>query len=1260
MERAIWKALEDRFGHVLQLDPSDVSFNPVLGHLRVRNVSLKAEAFDKLYLPCTLRSGFLEEFELQLPFGVVFGAKASLKVTKLYLLAGPVTTDWLEEDDESVMRSKSRLIDMVNKIWESQKKADKEPAPVNPWTGLCAHMWGDDPVAQPSGGGSNRSFSAWLGRARGRFLDVVAQKMVGSIDIEIKDIHLRFEDAVTQAIPVRLGFKVRGVYASSECPPASCRATGDWKHVPDHRAKPILQVAMTFDHVSAYWDQNTEESRLMLLKHDTKEAALSLSEVIEHFTRLKVRGMFSARVIEQLELLFPPKHPRRKKRDVGPTFRDRYDYHRYVLVPARYSMHLAINSSAGGMIIAGAYPAVDVDCQLSETTLIMDTNQLQSANQYLMQFGRYRYHAEFLKTRPLRRISECRDLPPSVRTRTCRQWWQHALHGISLAGLSSHMRTSHFRTRNHDELVSMKSQYIDLWSEASVRAAYRETMQSNGQPQSPTGAVAASDARRVLELQVRLPVHLALDWRILAIRTARQNGGGLSPRLSTISGSAGDLYSSPDSFDPTSPRHGSAWKDSTQRSSLASDVHKDVSSSQLTVQLDSVKAYFFASSRDKWTPDRLLVDYRLFLKKRMRREPIVGAAFKSVSSMMVIRGRTNQRTMRWFELSVGELTVTNEKALHRRRIGNPEMPVRDMFHIEPFEQSEGHELCFHLAANSLVTYDESHETGDVPPVSIVYPAAGVAAHLGVVTVSESELRDRLKFVEAQDRSLEIFLDGKFCNPLGAPALDVEVSGGSVYIRSLNGAYPQNLPPMKDVKIGQVIVEVNGRRNAAAMIEELKKPYFLSVKLRRDGLFRDVNFVYIRAGRLSALDYTPYRERLVDLFADGSLGSRARSFFDEGLITKIMALDKELLVRLQRLLERYSRKMDSLPLGGGTVIMSSMVEGELDGALLRQVTYYNKLNVLCKELILPPTRWQTLQSACPHLIHVRVQGKGRDAHASHRRPLPGAKVNGLMAWKINLQVLAREDFYMGLEVDILDCFGKRLVIPRTHPHGGHAAQNAHPQSMRDSGSGNSRPSSGSSPVSPRMSSILDSQGHLKPTSESRAELEPVVNQITYFHKFGKGGTSKGRYLRLDRELKCLVWTKAQGDPTPAGCLPLEKIQDVIIGVQTPVMIRARKQNAFNEKCVFSIVACDRTLDLQGRSESEVAEWVAALRQAYFDYFEALHVGDLRTSQVHLPLPKNLTSKIRVYPENLRHMTCALKVDCRKITTLLSHDAAMRLR
>jgi len=1192
----------------------------------------------------------LEEITAQLPLGVVFGSVASLKVKTLYILAAPVPPEQIE-DVHHMVQSKAKLIDMIYDTLESQKKAGKEPV-ATPFAGLCAHMWGDE-VPSTTSAGSTRGLGSKFGRLKGRLLDLIAQRMVGSIDVEIKDIHLRYEDAISQEMPLRLGLKVRGIFASSEFPPSSCRATGDWKHLPDRRAKPILQIAATLQHLSAYLDQGGADRRLLLLKKGGPEIPTH-SEFMEHFQHLKARAIFSARVVEQLEILYPPKSLHRKKRDEGCTFRDRFDYHRYVLLPAQHTIHLAVNSSNGGHVARGAIPAQDIDCHFGTIVVMMDTNQMQIMNKLWTDFRHYQQSARLCTTRPQKRLSECREWKGEERRRICRAWWRHAVHSISVHGLTSFLGASQFRTRDDGELMSMKAQYMDLWANRSVRAAYRDPSSAE------QSSSAAADSRQIREIQVNLPVATVLDWRSLALTPGRKSVGGFSPRSPVSGGSrlsfgmkeperhhtprrplsaaheAPPAYASAGCASETSETHAASQEiDHTE--------HAESTSMQFRFHVECIKGYLLAASRDKWTPDRLLLDRRLLIKKRMRREPILGATVKAMTVMLVRRGRNEQRVLRWLELEIQEVDVINEKAMRGKRVGDPDVAVRDLLHIDSFKHSDRKDLCVHLAANSLVTYDESHEPGDIPLSALVYPAAGVAAHLGSWCVSETEVHDRVKYVEAQDRSLEVMIDGKQCEPAGSPALDVEASGGTLYVRSLNGGIAEGHPALRGVKVGQVVLQVNGRVGIAAMQEELKKPYFLCVKLRRDGLFRDVNFVYIRTGRISALDYTPYRERLLDLLAVGRSKSgrhTARDFFDEGLITKLMALDKELLVRIQRFLESYSRKVDAVHRGPGKMLMSTMVEGEIDGALLRQVNYYNRLNVLCKELILPPTRWQTLQSACPNIIHVRVQGKGRDVAHGHRKPAPESKVQGLMAWKLTLQVLAREDFYMGLEVDILDCFNKRPLIPITAI----------------------LPGSGSVGAisSPRMSYSYGQS--LQPTSESRAVLEPVCCQLASFYKFGRSGDAKHRYFRLDPMYNVLIWFKAEGDSNVAGCLPLEKVQDICIGVQTRIMKKAASRSLFDESRVFSIIAADRTLDMQAGSKAELEAWVDDLRRAYFEYFlAAVALGnDLVSTATEGTLPKSYSSKIRAYPEAWRHLSCKLKSDCRKMTTLLQHDAAVRLR
>ena len=72
----------------------------------------RPEAFDGLFLPCTLRAGHLEELVVQLPLGMVLAGPATLKVKALYVLAGPSPMDWT---DEQAQQSKARLIDLVSR-----------------------------------------------------------------------------------------------------------------------------------------------------------------------------------------------------------------------------------------------------------------------------------------------------------------------------------------------------------------------------------------------------------------------------------------------------------------------------------------------------------------------------------------------------------------------------------------------------------------------------------------------------------------------------------------------------------------------------------------------------------------------------------------------------------------------------------------------------------------------------------------------------------------------------------------------------------------------------------------------------------------------------------------------------------------------------------------------------------------------------------------------------------------------------------------
>merc|ERR1712217_262322 len=102
----------------------------------------------------------------------------------------------------------------------------------------------------------------------------------------------------------------------------------------------------------------------------------------------------------------------------------------------------------------------------------------------------------------------------------------------------------------------------------------------------------------------------------------------------------------------------------------------------------------------------------------------------------------------------------------------------------------------------------------------------------------------------------------------------------------------------------------------------------------------------------------------------------------------------------------------------------------------------------------------------------------------------------------------------------------------------------------------------------------------------------------FLKWGRRGP-KRRFVMFDEECDAIVW-KDSKDTKIKGVLPLSEVQDILIGVQTPVMqmnSKGRYSPKIVSQKVLSIVATDRTLDLQAESETLRRKWVAGIKARY---------------------------------------------------------------
>merc|ERR1712232_476218 len=177
-----------------------------------------------------------------------------------------------------------------------------------------------------------------------------------------------------------------------------------------------------------------------------------------------------------------------------------------------------------------------------------------------------------------------------------------------------------------------------------------------------------------------------------------------------------------------------------------------------------------------------------------------------------------------------------------------------------------------------------------------------------------------------------------------------------------------------------------------------------------------------------------------------------------------------------------------------------------------------------------------------------------------------------------------------------------------------------------------------------------------TLASVTEATKNVATGANFLKWGRNGKAKPRFVFYDETLDAIVWKSSEKDKLPIGAIPLGKVQDICIGVQTPVLHKVRC-TTFRPDKVFSIVAAERTLDLQADSVVQRDTWVAGMKSRYKTYVRD-RGPDLENPT---PLPKNIEKKVRTraaYPEKFRSNHCNLASTHRKLLAITALGSTLQ--
>lgn len=1090
LEPLMKKFFDQKLGHFVEVGKDNMLFSPGSGQISMTKAKIRPEVFDQLHIPFTIKGGYMDEVTVHMPtsgFGL-WGTEQPAKVVinNVFLVFGPHTTDW---SYQHVYDCKSKLIDLAMKVYDLKPPKKKAAAKAGAKGGFMADM-------------------------KNRMIEDIKKKFLGMLEVNISGVHIRYEDIETQAVPFTGGFKVGFVEVkSSQQTTAELRTSGNWKHSNARNADPLFSQVIKARRISTYWDLGKAKEDMVAPRPTNGD------QVFTKMRKLNIREAFSACVVEKILTLFPPEHRRRKFLE-GPGFRERLDFHQYVLFPASLNAHVLVNRNDEATKMQKA-PQKDADVVFDPLEVAVDSEQVRSMNQLLLHVTEFQRKDRLFRSRPreeikqyLPRVPSSSSTAPSLvdgrdarRKKLVRDWWQHAWQGVRI--LCAIPRSA----LDADELknkASLKDTYIHLANDA----ASAEKAQASGAVDSSGGTVSTAtelrDKLRVMQMQ--LPLVEALEWRNAA-RDLRKE----EPK------------------EEDAPEAGASIPTNEPEDSKEEVVVPGANTLQVHVHFRAFQAYFLVVADRMWkdavtanvprisaapAPKHLGTGFSSGFS--LTRQLVVKAQMLDMQLEMVQKSRAKCRMARWIEFGIGVISVTNCNAKRSQH------SVRQMLSMAPFEHRPGLSLCVFVGLTMFEVHDKDImlEKGDATIDLMLEPSQGTAAHL------------------------------------------------------------QELSPEE-------------KKNA------LRKLGFL--KDYGDEVGRLMTFGFVRAGQVRALDYTPFRRRLLYFLKRGRQGPST----DLVRRPSPLALDRELLVKLQRKVQALTGKSNML----------GFVECMLDGVRGRLVDHYNSQHVLCKEVSLAPMRLKAYRNGCPQTFHVQFHHLVKDQQSNPTVPSVLGDSFGLLPWKVAMLLLPKGEFQMGLSVDQDPAVGQKLDIDPAL-----AAKSKSPAKSDKSKKGDGK----------------------KEQQEAKAKEAAAASQVcggAVFTKWNRNGRSKRRFVQYDEQHDAIIWKDSAEDTKIVGAIPLHRVQDIKERIVTPVALKAQKHAKFVEEHILSIITAERTLDLQADKVETRDAWVLGLKSYYERKFQ--------NDEPKLPKEweKSARSKEK-YPEKFRSQDCGLRSTYRKLSALTS--------
>ncbi|GAA5898641.1 hypothetical protein JCM6882_000886 [Rhodosporidiobolus microsporus] len=327
------------------------------GDVKLRNLRLKKEALDKFRLPVDVVEGYLGELTLSIPWSNLAGKPVRVLVENVYLLAVPTDSSKATPEEDAARAQAAKL----------EKLENAELLTTSPTSGMSAEEEQ-----------KNQSFTASL-----------VTKIVDNLQIEIRNIHIRYEDKLSvPGHPFSVGLTLSKFSAFS--------TDANWQ--PTFITNPAggIHKLASLDSLAVYFDTDS-----------TSLAGYPLNESIAKFTELIARE--------------------------GHT-----PAHQFVLKPVSGQGRLILNKK-----VDAHTPKTDAELFFQELGFVLDADQYRDALSMVDLFHFYIRQREYRGFRPSQK---------EIDSNRNRALWKFAINAIRSEVHDKHKRWSwaYFAERRDD------------------------------------------------------------------------------------------------------------------------------------------------------------------------------------------------------------------------------------------------------------------------------------------------------------------------------------------------------------------------------------------------------------------------------------------------------------------------------------------------------------------------------------------------------------------------------------------------------------------------------------------------------------------------------------------------------------------------------------------------------------------------------------------------------------------------------------------